>query len=128
MEAQWGKHVCIERHAQLEGSASAPLQVKPVQRHIMGMRFDSHLLECGESLAALNFWSAAIHCRFDIFWIAARPRAALDLQHVSCRFRTAVRPRTVLLWRAVQLSDSDSKYRSLLKLHTNNTWTPSLQP
>ena len=24
------------------------------------------------------FWSAAMYCRFDIFWIAACPRAALD--------------------------------------------------
>ncbi len=29
------------------------------------------LSECGESRAALNFWSAAIYCRFEIFWIAA---------------------------------------------------------
>ncbi len=45
--------------------------------------------KCGESLAALDFWSAAIYCRFDIFWIAVRPRAALELRHVSCRFGIA---------------------------------------
>ncbi len=37
MEAQWDEHVWIERDAHLDCYASVPLQVKPVQRHIMGV-------------------------------------------------------------------------------------------
>ncbi len=33
-----------------------------------------------------TFWSAAIHCRFDIFRIAARPRAAFRLRYVPVPF------------------------------------------
>ncbi len=47
-----------------------------------------------------HFWSAAIYCRFDIFWIAVRPRTALISRHVSCRSGSAVR-----------LSESESKHR-----------------
>ena len=42
-----------------------------------------------------HFWSAAIYCRSDIFWIAARPRAALISRHVSCRFMNACMRRRV---------------------------------
>ena len=45
----------------------------------------------------LAVWSAAIHCRFDKFWSAVRPRTALEyfgLRHGSCRFRFARRHRT----------------------------------
>ncbi len=44
-----------------------------------------NILDCGASRTALEFWNAAIHCRFSIFWIVVRLRTALiyfGLHHV----------------------------------------------
>ncbi len=67
----------------------------------------SHLSECGESLAALDFWSAAIYCRFDIFWIATRPRVALDPRHVPVPLCMTTRLVSLFIFpRAVRRSEA----------------------
>ncbi len=82
-----------------------PLPVLSSLRRVYFIPFPGELL-CGKTFVHMNirqisvrhascrFWSAAIYCRFDKFWIAVRPRTALEyfgLRHVSCRFRTALR-------------------------------------
>ncbi len=74
-----------------------PLRLKPSlpPHNPAGLKLEvrvaSHLLECGESLAALNFWSAAIYCRFNF-----APRLVSLLYISDCvesprRFRNATR-------------------------------------
>ncbi len=69
----------------------------------------------GHPRTALEFWSAAIYCRFDIFRSVARPRAALiyfGMRHVPCRFRIAVR--LVPLW----ITTLSSRFGKSGVLHT----------